>query len=89
MQTCKLIFEFGFQQEDVAKLLLKYTNDYIINNFDEDRRVGCNRNAVAVVDVPEPITRKLVNDGLVKSIDLMTSYRCKPSGAECCGSGGG
>lgn len=85
--TCKLIFAYGVTKEDVTKLLAKYTEHGSIANFESDRTVGCNRTAFAVVDVPDLVIHKLVNDKIVKDLDLMSSYSMPMTGE--CGSGCG
>jgi hypothetical protein len=86
--TCKLVFGFGFKKEDVVALLAKYTQDGVIANFVEDIHIGCNRLAFAVVDIPASVSHQLVNDNVVKEMDMLASYGKPLSMAENCGAGG-
>jgi hypothetical protein len=88
LSACKLIFHYGKINniEQITELIGKYTNEFSIANFYPDRQIGSNRTTFAVVNIPQNIIPKIINNELVKDIDLMESgsiaYKNKDS---CCG----
>lgn len=87
--TCKLVFPAGTTKAQLETLLEKHAKGFSIANFYPEAEMGCNKVAMAVVDIPEKAVHDLYNESVVKHVDLMTSYGKRPSNAEDCGSGCG
>jgi len=82
--TCKLVFPHGTTKDQVETLLKKHTKHWTIATYCEESFIGCLHIAYAVVDVPEAVMSELNNEPVVNKIDLMNSFKKRPSGAECC-----
>jgi hypothetical protein len=88
LTACKLIFHYGkvISIEQIAEIISQYTNEFNIANFYPDQQIGSNKTTFAVINIPQDIIPKIINNELVKDIDLMGSgsiaYKNKNS---CCG----
>lgn len=85
VQSCKVVFKENFTRADAEKIITRYEPTAKLDNYMENRQIGCNVVSFAMVTLSLAASVKLQDDKSVIRVDVISEFKQACSGESACG----